>query len=255
MKPFPRLLPVIALFAAASTSLVAATVGQAVAAVQRERVQSSYLVAFGRLATEDEVKYWAGQNPKSVSDLVTRHRDYLSRDKGTHQDTIKRSYASALGKNPNAGEINHWMGGNDTYTTLVNNHISWLRSNPNEYAEVIKRSYQAVLRRQPTAAEINYWKGQGVLAYSVLAACHEDFKRQGGERKGAATLPTSSSFLSSVPVSPGVLAETKTAIGGGIVAAGGGNIVAAGAGNIVAAGGGNIVAAGAGNVVSPGGAN
>jgi hypothetical protein len=83
----------------------------------------------------------------------------------------------------------------------------------------------------------------------VLAACHDDFKRRGGEAKAGVkvAVPTSSSYLNSYPVSGSVLAESRMAVGAGIVGNAGGNIVAAGAGNLVAAGGGNIVAAGAGN--------
>jgi hypothetical protein len=254
---------VLTALALAMTSLTAAqkTVGDAVASIQRERIQASYLLAFGRLATDDEVKYWSSQNPKSVSELVTKHRDYLSRDVSTHQETIRRSYVAALGTSPKAAETKHWMSGNDTFTMLVTNHVNWLRSNPNEYSEVIKRSYQNVLRRPATDAEIKYWKGQGVFGYSVLAACHEDFKRRGGERTGNAVVPTSSSYLSSYPVSAAVLAETRNAVGvlshngAAIVGNAAGNLVAAGAGNMVAAGGGNMVAAGGGNMVAAGGGN
>jgi hypothetical protein len=254
MKSLLRFFSLFAAVAAMATSLVGATVGQAVAAIHRERIQASYLLAFGRLATDDEVKYWSGQNAKSVSDLVLRHRDYLKGNPGPHEDVIRRSYQAALGKTPDAKEIKHWMAGNDTFTGLVNNHVDWLRSNPTEYENVIKRSYQKVLGRAATAGEVNYWKGQGVYAYSVLAACHEDWKKRGGERKDKAVLPTSSNYFSSYPVSAGVLAETRTAVsnvigqnGANIVGNAGGNLVAAGAGNMVAAGGGNMVAAGGGN--------
>lgn len=243
-------------------SLRAQTVGQAVARIHRERILSSYLLAFGRPATEDEVKYWLGQNPKSVADLVTRHRDYLGRDRGTHQDTIRRSYLAALGRAPTDAEIKHWMGGTDSFTTLVNHHVAWLRSNPAEYENVIKRSYQNILGRAATGAETSHWKGQGVLAYSVLAACHDDWKKRGGERPGRAVLPAASPHLHTVSVSPEVFAEARVALGsligndgGSIVGNAGGNLVAAGAGNMVAAGGGNMVAAGGGNMVAAGGGN
>jgi hypothetical protein len=238
------------------TNLRAQTVGDAVARIHRERIQASYLIALGRLATEDEVKYWIGQNPKSVSDLVTRHRDYLTRDNGTHQDVIRRSYLAALGKPPSGSEMQHWMAGSDTYTNLVTNHTNWLRSNPAQYVEVIKRSYQNVLGRPAKDAEVNHWKNQGVFAYCILAACHEDWKKRGGEATATATkaVPTSSSFLNTVSVSPNILSESKLAVssligndGASMVAAGGGNMVAAGGGNMVAAGGGNMVAAGGGN--------
>lgn len=255
-----RLLPLI--LALVFPALPAQTVGEAVAKVQRERIQSSYLIAFGRLATHDEVKYWSGQNPKSVAELVSRHRDYLKRDTGTHQDTIRRSYVAALGTNPKPAELKHWMGGSDTYAGLVKNHIEWLKGNPAEYEKVIKRSYQTVLGRAPTTAEVNYWKGQGTFAYYVLASCHEDFKRRGGAGAPKAVFPSAPTFAATVQVSPNILGETRSAISsligndaGSIVGNAGGNLVAAGGGNMVAAGGGNMVAAGGGNLVAAGGGN
>ncbi len=187
-----------------TSALFAQKVGDAVAQIHRERVQSSYLISFGRLATDAEVKHWVGQNPKSVAELIMKHRDYLVRDTGTHQDTIRRSYQAAFGTTPKPAEIQHWMGGNDTYTGLVKNHINWLKSNPAHYDEVIKRSYQNVLGRPAKPAEVSYWKGQGVFAYYVLAACHEDWKKRGGEGTAKAVFPQSTSFAAVFPVSASV---------------------------------------------------
>lgn len=239
------------LIGSVASLLSAQTVGDAVAKIHRERIQASYLLAFGRLATDAEVKHWTGQNPKSVAELVTKHRDYLTRDTGTHQDTIRRSYLAALGVAPKPEEIRHWMSGNDTYTGLVKNHVNWLKANPAEYEKVIKRSYQTVLGRQPTPAEVSHWKGQGVFAHYVLAACHEDWKRRGGAGLAKPVFPASTSFAATVQVTPNIMNETRSAVSsligndaGSIVGNAGGNLVAAGGGNLVAAGGGNMVAAG-----------
>ncbi len=233
--------------------------------VQRERIQSSYLLAFGRAATDAEVGYWSKQNAQTIADLIAGHRRYLKQDLGTHRTTIRRSYIDALGREPNDGEYRHWLAGDDTYTQLMKNHMSWLRGNPAEYDGVIRRSYNLVLKRAPTGAEIAYWKGQGTLSYAMLAAAHDSWKKQnpsgGAKVSGRSSVSASTPFLTTVTISPAVAAEAVKAAGlvgndgasligndgGSLVAAGGGNLVAAGGGNLVAAGGGNLVAAGAGN--------
>ena len=235
----------------------AQTVGQAVAQIQRERIQASYLLAFGRKASDAEVGYWSKQNPKSVAQLVGLHNTYLVRDEATHRETIRRSYQDTLGVAPKPEETKHWMSGGDNYTELVKKHLGWLKQNPAEYEKVIRRSYQSVLRRAPDGAELAYWKSQGTFSHAVLAACHEDWtKRNATTARVAGGKPTpaaTSRYLATMAVSPTIATEARTAanlIGndaGSIVGNAGGNIVAAGAGNLVAAGGGNIVAAGAGN--------
>lgn len=259
MNAFSRTLCLVSLagLLAASPAFAQKRVGDAVAQIQRERVQASYVLAFGRAASEDEIKYWVGQNPKSVSELVSRHKQYLKQEAGTQTNTIKRSYVDALGRNPKDAEIKHWAAGNDSYTELMQKHIDWLGGNPAEQEAVIKRSYQLVFGRQPKPAELKYWQGQGVLSYAVLVGCHEDFKRANSATtekvSGSATLSPNSKYLTTVTVSTSIASEAKallrSASNYGIVAAGAGNIVGNAGSNygIVAAGAGNLVAAGAGN--------
>lgn len=234
---------------------VAAPAALAQPAKVAERVQASYLIAFGRRATDAEVAYWAKQNPASVESLVANHRNYLKQDANTQRAAIKRSYIDALGRNPNDGEFKHWMSGNDTYTQLMKNHVDWLARNPGEYESAIKRSYQTVLRRQPNAAEIKYWKSQGTLSYLMLVACHEDWaKRNGTAPKTSGGLSISGTpSITTAALSADIAKEARAA--SGVVAAGGGNVVAAGSANVVAAGSANVVAAGSANMVAAGGLN
>lgn len=250
-------------------SVVFTTAGFADAVSQR--IQASYLIVFGRGASADEVAYWRQQNPRSVGDLVTGHRQYLSRDANTHRAMIRRSYIDGLGREPNEGEYQHWMKGNDTYTQLMKNHVSWLSGNPGEYEAVIKRAYRFVFNRAASGAEIQYWRSQGTLSYAMLVAAHDTWRKANPatpKTSGTARIAGDSPFLASVVVSSAVTAEIRASglignDGSTLVAAGGGNLVAAGGGNLVgndgasligndgstlvAAGGGNLVAAGGGN--------
>lgn len=253
------LLSVLSAFALATSALAQ------VSADVAQRVQASYLLAFGRAANGGEVTYWARQNVHSVGDLVNLHRQYLSRDAGTHRATIARAYIDAMGRNPTEAEITYWSRGTDTYSQLMKNHVSWLGGNPAEYENVIRRSYQYALGRQPTPAEIRYWKGQGTLSYAMLVACHEDWKRRNGaaaqKTSGGLAIAANVPVLATLTVSPAIANEARAASGlvstngGNVIAAGGGNVIAAGGGNVIAAGGGNVIAAGGGNVIAAGGGN
>lgn len=229
-------------------------VGTTRASEQTERIQASYLLAFGRAPSSGEIAYWSKQGPLSVPALVARHRQYLQQDAGTKRATIIRSYEDALGRRPTEGEISYWSRGNNTYTELVKNHVQWLSGNPGEYVNVIRRSYLRVLHRQPSPAEINYWRHQGTLSYVVLVGCHEEWKRSNRTKtSGTLELAPHSGLLTTISVSPTVAAEARSAAG--VIAAGGGNVIAAGGGNVIAAGGGNVIAAGGGNVIAAGGGN
>ncbi|WP_438481746.1 hypothetical protein [Oleiharenicola lentus] len=223
-------------------SAVFATVG--FADVVSQRIQASYLIAFGRGANSGELTYWKQQNPRSVSALVAGHTQYLSQDANTHRATIRRSYIDALGREPNEGEYKHWMPGSDTYTQLMKNHVSWLSGNPGEYESVIKRSYRFVFNRPPSGDELKYWRKQGTISYAILVAAHDTWRKANpspsapGKTSGTATLAGSSDFLASVVVSGPVLQEAQAALGLGST---GGNVLAAGGGPLVAAGGGNLV--------------
>lgn len=242
------------LFAISSAVVLAPRAQAQVSPEVRERVQASYLIAFGRSATDAEVAYWAKQKPASVSDLVANHRNYLSRDTATHRDTIKRAYNDALGRNPTEAEIKYWSGGNDTYMKLMQNHVSWLAGNPAEYDAVIKRSYKFALGTTPNADAIHYWKSQGTLSYVMLVACHQDWKRRNaaGKPSGKPAIASQVPALNALPVSPAIAHEARAA---GVIAPGGGNVISPGGANVIAPGGGNVIAVGAGNVIAAGGLN
>src|SRR6476469_10380334 len=133
-----------------------------------QKIQASYMLAFGRMPDAGEINYWNGQAEKSVKDHLANHAKYAHDNPGEKRKLIIKSYVDALGRNPTEQEIQYWSKGYDLYYTLMKNHISWLGGNPAEYEKVIKRSYQTMLGRQPDAGELAYWKGQGTLSYVTL---------------------------------------------------------------------------------------
>lgn len=235
-----------------------------VKAQNNERINASYLLAFGRLPNSGEMTYWNGQGQKSVQQLVDLHNNYIKQNQSTiGREVIIKSYVDALGYRPSQSEINYHAAFNRSYTAMMSNHLVYIKGQPSEYEKVIKRSYQTILKREPNAGEINYWRQQGLLSYMILVNCHQDWKNRNAAGQSQTTaISTSSPLLAVASVSSGVLNEVKATYsslvspgGGNVVASGGGNIVAAGGGNIVAAGGGNMVAAGGGNMVAAGGGN
>jgi hypothetical protein len=235
---------------------------QTPAQVQEQRIQASYLIAFGRKARTDEVGYWSKQKVADVAGLVRLHQNYLRTDKGTRQDSIRRSYVDSFGRNPDAGELRHWSAGVDTYSDLMAHHAKWLKSNPAEQDATIDRSYQSALGRKPSAAERTYWRGQGALNFVTLVACHEQWKKAGGQKtSGSAGFAPTSGLLATVNVSRPVANEVVAAspsiriLEGQLIAAGGQNLIAAGGQNLIAAGGQNLIAAGGQNLIAAGGQN
>ncbi len=237
-----------------------------------QRIQASYLLAFGRLANSGELTYWNSQGKKSVQQLVDGHKTYIRSNMGSiGREVIIKSYVDALGYRPTEGEIKFHTQYPRTYTEMMNGHLVFVQGNPAEYEKVITRSYQMILGRKPSLDEIKYWKGQGIISYMILANNHQDWKNRNAALQAQAqpqaqpqaqstALSTTAPLLAVASVSGDVLIEVKEASKGlsssaGAVPTGGGNMVAAGGGNMVAAGGGNMVAAGGGNMVAAGGGN
>lgn len=229
-------------------------------AIKKERIQSAYMLAFGRKATSGEENYWTSQPDKTLSAYLDNHRSFAyNQDEATRKAIITKSYLDILGRNPTTQEIQYWLPQRKLYYELTQNHIQYLVTNPSEYEKVIQRSYTAVLKRNADAGEITYWKSIGTLSYAVLLSCHYEWKKRNGaaakKTSGQNNVSEDGNYLQTVPVSSSIANEIKAAAGGNVVAPGGGNVIAPGGGNVVSPGGGNVIAAGGGNVIAPGGAN
>lgn len=221
---------------------------------KKERIQASYMLAFGRAPQQGELNHWMSQIDQTIPQLLSNHRQYAAAEKSFKRALVIKSYNDALGRNPNEDEIRYWTSGNDVYVDLTNKHVQWLAANTGEYEKVIKRSYQFALNRQPDASELNYWKGQGTLSYIVLVGCHEQWKRTNGQtakKTGGSSSLSSSAAVQTVNLSSKIASEAKSAAGINV----GGNVISAGGGNVVSAGGLNVIAVGGGNVISVGGLN
>lgn len=233
------------------------------AQAQKERIQSAYILAFGRTPNSGEVTYWSGQGNLTINQIIERHKGYLKTDAGTNRAVIVKSYLDALGVVPTEAEIKYHTPFYRTYTESMTNHMVYLKQQPSELEKVIKRSYRSVFNREPSAGEITYWKQFGPIPYHILCGFHQDFKAKTTPPSVNGTLAVNPARVDGVIVSKSVLEEARTAAttlnnntpGATVIAPGGANMVAAGGGNMVAAGGGNMVAAGGGNMVAAGGGN
>lgn len=77
-----------------------------VSAQNTERIQASYLLAFGRLPASGEITYWNGQGQKSVQWLVDNHKGYIKSNQGSvGKEIIIKSYIDALGYRPSQSTL------------------------------------------------------------------------------------------------------------------------------------------------------
>jgi hypothetical protein len=244
---------------------------------QTQRIQASYLLAFGRKATSDT--RWGGEleNLKKLGNLtlkqlMERHKATIA--SGNQVAVIERAYIDAFGRKPSVmkngvpGELEYWVKQNRTYTELMTAHMNWLTTNSGERDATIRRAFIFVRGTGPDQEELDAWKKKGIKSYVMLVGLLQHAKSKAGTKKLMGLwediLSTASNALSYFAIGRNIQNEIATLIGndaGSLVAAGGGNLVAAGGGNIkadvsligndgaslVAAGGGNLVAAGGGN--------
>src|ERR1700694_2964574 len=225
---------------------------------QDQRIHTSYVLSFGRDATDAEVKYWKGRGNYTISQLLDYHRQGIPSNAGLHRTLITRAYIDAMGRNPLETEIKYWLSGTDNYTQLMKNHLQWLSGNPAEYEKVVKRAFMFALNRQPTPDQLNQWKNNSQkYSYAMLVSYLQSKKSSSSVQctpeENALSLGLSTPAIVRIPINANIAQEARMAAS--LVASGGGNIIAAGSGKLVASGGGNLVASGGGNLVASGGGN
>ncbi len=206
-----------------------------------EIINGSYMVSFGRYATNAELNYWR-QNvgSKNISQMVSNHRSYIKTNQSEREQTVKRSYMDAFGWQPSADELRYWSSQQKTYGELMSNHVNnWLNVYPDKKEYVIKQSYYKVFGRTATAAELKYWKSQPTYSFVQLVATHTTWKLK--NQTTSAVTGVKPNLRNENGVSTAALSASAASQ---VIAAGGGNVIAPGGGNVVAAGGGNVVAAG-----------
>lgn len=216
---------------------------------QEQRIQSSYLLAFDKKASTAEVNYWKTQGNLSVSQLLTRHKEYIANNPDIFVGILNRSYTDAFGRPITDDERNYHKKYPRTYLEMINSHMDYLNRNPSLYDEVIIQSYKSVFNKRPSNDELNYWKGQTKCSYIWLFRAHLQFAAS-QRRSNKASL----SGVASVSVTPGILKEVKLAAAS-MVAAGGGNLIGNDGSTMVAAGGGNLVGNDGASMVAAGGGN
>lgn len=127
------------------------------------RVERSYLEVFGRGPTTDELKYWVDlphndSRVQSLQAMIDNHLQYLAGDSGARAELIGRSYVAVLGRQPDSGELEFWLGQPaQTIWALFERHEQYLAE---AWPGVINDSYAAVCGRDPTDGEQDSWLSQ-----------------------------------------------------------------------------------------------
>lgn len=138
------------------------------AQIKKERIQASYLLAFGRLPLPAELDWWNKQNDFTVAQLVDAHRNYMNKlSPGSKDDVIKKTYFIAFGRDPQnvqPGEVTHWKNRSEIFWEMLPLHVRWLNDNlkgrPDLYHDVIKAAYTKLFEKAATPAEVGKWNTQ-----------------------------------------------------------------------------------------------
>jgi hypothetical protein len=127
---------------------------------RRDRVMSSYLVAFGILPQDNETNYWLNDpvSAKTVTDLVNEHKKNIANNQSLADRAILNSYQDAFGRAPRTDEYVTWRPLRLSYIELMERHMKYLRDYPLEFEEVIKRSYSKQFNRPAQSQEMKNWK-------------------------------------------------------------------------------------------------
>jgi hypothetical protein len=225
-----------------------------------ERIAASYVLAFGRAPTEDEIAADQTTEALRISDLVAKHHQRLQRDAALKRETAMKAFKDAFGRTPSESELAASIGVDGTYTDLMKHHIDHLAMDPSEYEKVMERAYRLVIRRGVYPEEVGYWRSRDTLPYVLLVGCIEDWGRRNAPglmvTTGTPTVSMNSNYLTTVRLSPSLVAEARTAAGLMVEgtrdfnSATGRNLVAAGAANLVTGGRIAFVASGGANLLS-----
>lgn len=124
-------------------------------------VTKSYEEAFGRSPSAGELSHWSGRKDwTTLSSLIDLHRQYIRGNADIQNQIVRKSYLTAFGREPNAGELNHWVGqakNGTTYGEMVAGHRAFLAANPPAPAPNrdpwIGKAFQEVARRDPQGDE------------------------------------------------------------------------------------------------------
>lgn len=217
-----------------------------------ERIQAAFMLARGRTASAAELAQWSS-SPGSVGELLRRHHALLRNDATAQQAVFRQAFQDTYGQPAPARALSAEP---DVvlYHERVARHLQRLAQEPAAYAAVIQRAYQLVLGRAAYDLEVAYWNRQSPLSFALLVGCVEDWARRNQPglmvTSGTATVSTSSEYLVTMRVSPGVAVEVQAALSRGTVQetdftpAWGRNLLAPGGAAVITRGSVYMVAAG-----------
>lgn len=214
---------------------------------RKERIQASYLIAFGVLPQQSELDYWMSDplSLKTGNDLVEKHRSNIAGNIQLKYKAINNSYLDAIGRYPSPDDVNHWKKGNETYAELMTKHVQWLAGNPSEFEKTINLSYLREFNRNAQAAEIKSWKNAGARSYLNIVMEHRKNKAKGlFDEKKKANL---SKAPAEIKLSDNIAKEINKISAAKVISTGGGNVISTGGGNVISTGGGNVISTGGGN--------
>jgi hypothetical protein len=223
-------------------------------AEQKEIINASCMLAFGRPAADGELIDPLHAN-KSLAELIQAHVDDLKNDPELQRVTELRAQEDARGYALHGHKgIATPMG--VTYAEYMKQNVEFLSRSPDHYRQAIDKAYQLVIRRPAYPEEHEYWKNHGTLPYVLLVGAIENWaiRNQPGlmVTTGTPSIAVNSRFLRTQRVPLSVANEIRPLIGLPIwtdvarLSNPGNNVVAVGAGGIASVGGVHFMLTGGG---------
>lgn len=213
---------------------------------RKDRITTSYLIAFGVEPEQREMDYWLTDplSNKTIKDLVNKHKENMKNDKSLKVKAISNSYLNAFGKYAEPREIDYWKNLAEVYSyvELYEKHKSFFLSYRDEWRKVIRLSYLQGMNREPQQREIDYWLNQkNIISFVDLKAEH--FKNRANEPAWNRIDNSKAWKVVPMNLTPVIKQEVKTAIANftpqaaNVIATGGLNCISTGGLNVIATGG------------------
>ncbi len=185
----------------------------------QQRLAAGFLLAFGETL---DPSLFAGETVEvfeSVEAAYASFQSTLSQNTAAQQRVAQLAFLDAFGMHPDAegAPTSEVTDPTLTYWQQLKRHTEWLDRNPAAYKDVLERAYDWVVHREVYEEEVAYWKEYPTLPFILLAGGIEDWARRNQPglmvTTGKATISLNCDYLSTLPLSPKLASEARSAIG------------------------------------------
>lgn len=122
-------------------------------------IRQSYLEAFGKAASNDEVNYWNGrQDWTTLGQLINMHMPYLKGNPEMQESNVRAAYAAAGLAVPSDALLHFWKADLARTPQKVSVLSGVIRAFTNKREQLIKESYRNAMGLEGNADQVKYWQ-------------------------------------------------------------------------------------------------